>query len=68
MGVITTLVVTWVEQVGTYTGEVSINNAWECGELIAIYNDAIYSLYKDSMLQCIETLIPSSLAPPELRG
>ncbi len=68
MDVITTLVVTWDEGLITYTGQVNISDAWGCGRLIGVFYEYLYALHPNSMMQCLETLIPSSLTPPTLRG
>lgn len=68
MDVMTTLIVTWDEAARTYTGQVNISDAWECGRLIGALYEYLHALHPNSMMQCIETLIPSNLAPPALRG
>jgi hypothetical protein len=45
-----------------------VENATICGDIIGIMYENLYKQFEDSMMQCVETLIPAYSPTPTLRS
>ena len=68
MEFLTQLIITWNDGEYLNTQTMMMENAWVCSDTIGIMYDNLYSQFEDSMMQCIETLIPAYSPTPTLRS
>jgi len=68
MELLTQLVITWNDGEYLNTQTMIMENARLCGDVIGIMYDTLYDQYRDSMMQCIETLIPANSSTPTIRN
>ena len=68
MEVINILVATWVDTQGTWESRIPMPDGKVCGDVIGIMYQHLYALYEDSMMQCVDTLIPAYSPTPTLRS
>jgi hypothetical protein len=68
MELLTQLIITWNDGEYLNTQTMMVENATVCGDIIGIMYDTLYKQFEDSMMQCIETLIPAYSPTPTLRS
>jgi hypothetical protein len=68
MELLTQLIITWTDGEYLNTQMMMVDNATSCGDIISIMYEHLYNQFPDSMMQCIETLIPAYSPTPTLRN
>jgi hypothetical protein len=68
MELLTQLIITWNDGEYLNTQTMMIENATICGDIIGIMYDNLYKQFEDSMMQCVETLIPAYSPTPTIRN
>ena len=68
MEFLTQLIITWNDGEYLNTQTMMVENAWICGDIIGIMYENLYKQFEDSMMQCVETLIPAYSPTPTLRS
>lgn len=68
MELLNQLIITWNDGEYLNTQTMIIENGWICGDVIGIMYENLYKQFEDSMMQCIETLIPAYSPTPTLRS
>jgi hypothetical protein len=68
MELLTQLIITWNDGEYLNTQTMMVENATVCGDIIGIMYDNLYKQFEDSMMQCVETLIPAYSPTPPIRS
>jgi hypothetical protein len=68
MEFLTQLIITWNDGEYLNTQTMMVENARVCGDIIGIMYDNLYKQFEDSMMQCVETLIPAYSPTPTIRN
>jgi hypothetical protein len=68
MELLTQLIITWNDGEYLNTQTMMVENARVCGDIIGIMYENLYKQFEDSMMQCVETLIPAYSPTPTIRN
>jgi hypothetical protein len=68
MELLTQMVITWNDGEYLNVQTLMVENATICGDIIGIMYENLYKQFEDSMMQCIETLVPAYSPTPTLRS
>jgi len=68
MEFLTQMIITWNDGEYLNTQTMMVENATICGDIIGIMYENLYKQFEDSMMQCVETLIPAYSPTPTIRS
>ena len=68
MELLTQMVITWNDGEYLNVQTLMVENATICGDIIGIMYENLYKQFEDSMMQCIETLVPAYSPTPPIRS